>query len=66
MRTEIYYSRFSMPRVRFSRGQARNTAAVIGDASYLTKPGVLRRQLEPVESHLERGHCTRHHRLSHR
>jgi hypothetical protein len=38
-----------------SRGQGadqgRNTTMVVGKAFYLAKPGVMRRQLGPVESH---------------
>jgi hypothetical protein len=39
----------SMPSSGFSRGQGRNTTAVVGNVFYLAKPGVMRR---PVESHL--------------
>ena len=39
-----------------SRGQGadqgRNTTMVVGKAFYLAKPGVMRRQLGPVESHI--------------
>ena len=42
----------SMPSSGFSRCQGRNTTAVVGNFFYLAKPGVMRRQLGPVESHL--------------
>ena len=41
----------SMPSLGFNRGQNRNATVVVGNAIYLAKHGVMRRQLEPVESH---------------
>ena len=41
----------SIPSSGFSLGQGRNTTVVVGNAFYLDKPGIVRRQLDPVESH---------------